>query len=308
MAKPIPDPEARFTLDAGAVENAATDRPPPGRPRPSRRNATLFAVLALLVGVVGYYFWPRGTGIAPEVAVAPPAPPAPPPAVGAKAEPEISHPIDLTPGAKGENAAPAPAPLPKLDDSDAVAMDSIAAILNGDRWMRLLVPEGIIRHIVATVDNLPRKTLAPRLWPAKPVPGTFQVTWTANSASIAADNAKRYADLVNAAEAINTARLAGFYVRLYPLFQQAYVELGYPNGYFNDRLIAVIDHLLAAPEPKDPVALRQPKVVFQYADPDLEERSAGQKIMMRVGADNERRLKAKLRDLRRALVADAPKQ
>lgn len=28
-----------------------------------------------------------------------------------------------------------------------------------------------------------------------------------------------------------------FYVRLYPLFQKAYVELGYPNGYFNDRLI-----------------------------------------------------------------------
>jgi hypothetical protein len=97
--------------------------------------------------------------------------------------------------------------------------------------------------------------------------------------------------------------LAGFYVRLYPLFQQAYVELGYPNGYFNDRLIGVIDHLLAAPEPKAPVYLAQPRVVFEFADPQLESLSAGQKILVRMGADNEMRIKAKLRELRKLLAS-----
>jgi len=43
-------------------------------------------------------------------------------------------------------------------------------------------------------------------------------------------------------------------------------------------------------------------VLYAYADPDLEARSAGQKIMMRMGADNEAKVKAKLRELRRALV------
>jgi hypothetical protein len=174
--------------------------------------------------------------------------------------------------------------------------------------MRLVVPEGIVRNIVATVDNLPRQTVAPRIVPLRPVPGAFEVTAAANGTSIAAGNAKRYADYVRAAEAVDTARLVGFYVRLYPLFQQAYVELGYPKGYFNDRVVAVIDHLLAAPEPKGALLLIQPKVFYQYADPDLEQRSAGQKIMMRVGLDNELRLKAKLREIRRALVADVPKQ
>ena len=37
------------------------------------------------------------------------------------------------------------------------------------------------------------------------------------------------------------------YKQYYPLFQQAYVDLGYPEGYFNDRLVEVIDHLLATP-------------------------------------------------------------
>ena len=118
--------------------------------------------------------------------------------------------------------------------------------------------------------------------------------------SIARDNAGRYATYVDAAEAIDTKRLVGFYVRLYPLLQQAYVELGYPGGYFNDRLVSVIDHLLAAPEPKPPVYVSQPRIMFEFADPDLEELSAGQKILVRVGIDNELRLKAKLREIRKA--------
>jgi len=122
---------------------------------------------------------------------------------------------------------------------------------------------------------------------------------------IAGNDAGRYTAYVNAAESIDSRLLAQFYVRLYPLFQQAYAELGYPDGYFNDRLIGVIDHLLAAPEPKSPVYLTQPRILFEFADPNLEELSAGQKILVRVGIDNEMRLKAKLRDIRKALTGKA---
>jgi hypothetical protein len=89
------------------------------------------------------------------------------------------------------------------------------------------------------------------------------------------------------------------------LFQQAYIDLGYPGGYFNDRLISVIDDLLAAPEPKSPAYVSQPKVMFTFVDPKLEGLSAGQKILVRIGLDNELRLKAKLRDIRRALTEKA---
>ena len=299
MSTPTSDRDAQFTVDAFAAEGAEPDRPRAAAPQaPRSRSAALFVALALLAGAAGYYFWPR----APTTPPAAPSPPVSSASPAGQAERGVQHPIDQLPG-----AADAQAQLPGLDDSDAVARNSIAAILGGD-WMRLVVPEGIVRNIVATVDNLPRATVAPRVLPVRPVPGAFEVASLASGMSIAPGNAKRYAGYVDAAESIDTGRLVGFYVRLYPLFQQAYVELGYPNGYFNDRLVAVIDHLLAAPEPGGPVLLLQPKVFYQYADPGLEERSAGQKIMMRIGRDNELRLKAKLREIRKALVAEAPKQ
>ncbi len=196
-----------------------------------------------------------------------------------------------------------PSPLPALDDSDVVAKDAIGTILDSDALVRLLVPERIIRHIVATVDNLPRKTIATRILPIKPLAGPLTTSSTERGMVIAADNARRYALYVKAADAIDARRLAGFYVRLYPLFQQAYVDLGYPGGYFNDRLIAVIDHLLAAPEPREPVYVAQPKILYEFADPELQDLSAGQKILVRIGIANELRLKSKLRDIRKALTA-----
>jgi len=46
----------------------------------------------------------------------------------------------------------------------------------------------------------------------------------------------------------------------------------------------------------------QPNVTFQYADPKLESLSAGQKTLMRMGAENEAAIKEKLRALRAELA------
>jgi len=107
---------------------------------------------------------------------------------------------------------------------------------------------------------------------------------------------------VGIAEAIDAKKLVGVYVRLYPLFQQAYEELGYPGKYFNDRLIVVLDNLLDAPDIKEPVRLVQPKVFYLFADPDLEGRSIGQRILMRTGSKNEAIIKTKLREIRQELM------
>ena len=76
---------------------------------------------------------------------------------------------------------------------------------------------------------------------------------------------------------------------------------GYPSRYFNDRVFEVIDHLLAAPDLSGPIALTQPKVLYEFADPALQDLSAGQKILVRIGPDNEAKVKAKLREIRKLL-------
>jgi hypothetical protein len=79
--------------------------------------------------------------------------------------------------------------------------------------------------------------------------------------------------------------------------------LGYPNGYFNDRLVEVIDNLLATPESKGPIELVRPNVMYVYADPALEARSAGQKLLIRMGPENAKAIKAKLSELRAVIAS-----
>jgi hypothetical protein len=103
------------------------------------------------------------------------------------------------------------------------------------------------------------------------------------------------------------------YRSLYPLFQQAYEELGFPGQYFNDRLVQVLDHLIATPVPAGPLAVTlvevkgdvpslRPWVRYEYANAAYEGMSAGQKILLRVGPDNQRRLQARMKDIRQRVA------
>jgi Protein of unknown function (DUF3014) len=138
--------------------------------------------------------------------------------------------------------------------------------------------------------------------PVKQVAGKFVTEGKDDNLVISTANAERYQPYVQLAESVDTKVLVNMYVRLYPLFQQAYMELGYPKKYFNDRLIFVLDDLLDAPTPAEPVKLVKHMFIFQYADPGIEELSIGQRIMVRMGNANQARIKAKLQDFKNELL------
>jgi hypothetical protein len=121
-------------------------------------------------------------------------------------------------------------------------------------------------------------------------------------------NAARYQTYVELAHAVPTGALVALYARFYPLFQEQYEKLGYPGKHFNDRAVAVIDHLLATPEVAEPLVLTQPGVLYEFADPKLNTLSAGQKILLRVGKTNRDKMKSKLQELRQALTSMATKE
>jgi hypothetical protein len=248
------------------------------------------AVVVVIAGIAAYYRYSAQTATPAKVEQPPPAPPP----VTNTDNGGIQHPIPAT-GA--DNAA-----LPTWNQSDQVVRDSLAGLLGAKSVEQFLVPENIIRHIVVTVDNLPRKKVAVDLRPIKPTPGETVVSGQGDTSTLSTANYARYAPIGHLVETTDPKTLATVYFHLYPLFQQAYEDLGYPGKFFNDRLVEVIDHLLAAPEPQGPVELVQPKVFYQFADPKLEDLSAGQKLMIRMGPANERALKAKLRDLRAELI------
>ncbi len=251
------------------------------------------AVVVVIVGIGAYYRYYAQSGTPVKVQ----QPPPPPPPVTNEDNSGIQHPV---PASGADSAA-----LPGLNQSDQVVRDSLAGLLGAKPVEQYLVPENIVRHIVVTVDNLPRKKIAVDLRPIKPTPGETVVSGQGDTSTLSTANYARYASFVHLVESTDPKTLATVYFHLYPLFQQAYEDLGYPGKFFNDRLVAVIDHLLAAPEPQGPIELVQPKVFYQYADPKLEDLSAGQKLMVRMGPANERAMKAKLRDLRTELVSSA---
>ena len=198
-------------------------------------------------------------------------------------------------------------PLPALDVSDATMRNALAELLHEKTLIEVFELQQFVRRVVATIDNLPRTKVATTLLPVKPAAGQFIVTGK-DHLSVGTNNAARYERYAKVVDAVDTQKLIAVYVHFYPLFQQAYKELGYPNGYFNDRLIEVIDHLLATPEVPEPLNLVQPKVQYLFADPTLESRSAGQKLLLRVGHENAALIKAKLREIRSEILRHVPQR
>jgi DUF3014 family protein len=295
--------DARSAPRSGGARKAPRPRKSPrfddGYP-PSRW--TLPALLAVL-GVVAAAFF----GINRREDVSPPQVWSPAPAARESAARESPASVTSAPpaeaGPRYELKPRAEEALPTLEGSDPMIGQSISGLVGRHAFERFVIPGMIVRHVVATVDNLPRPTGSTRSVPLRRVPGTLALTAGGDDRRIDASNARRYTPYVRIFASIDAHALAERYAATYPLFQRAYEELGYPGGHFNDRLIAAIDDLLAAPELDAPAKVVQSPVVYKFADPDLEGRSAGQKIMMRMGKANALAVKTKLRQVRGEIVA-----
>lgn len=284
------------------VDADETERYLEGRSRGPATIVTLLVLLALVAG--GWWWWTQSR----------PAPPAPPAAA----------PVAVAPAQPASAAASAPPSYPLLvpQGTAALAADNVehalVELLGRDAVSRFVDTADFPRKVAATLDNLGRASAPSAAWPVHPTPGQFQVEQQGDATVIAAANASRYTPFVQFATAVDTKRAVDLYRRLYPLLQSSYRELGLGDRSFNDRVVEVIDLLLATPEPsspprvqltevKGPFADPRPWVRYQFADPALESLTSGQKILVRMGRDNERRIKQKLRAFRTDLLAPVPR-
>lgn len=248
-------------------------------------------VLLVLGGIAaGFYYWQMGQEEPP-----PPPPVTAPAAPKPEPQPQIRHPIKEAPASKQ--------PLPTtLESSDDALLEALTDFFGKKAIEEFFDLKEMVRRFVVTVDNLPRQKVPLRYRLLKPVAGQFLATGEDENYLTNPDNYRRYKSYVLLAEAVDAKKLVSVYTRFYPLFQQEYMNLGYPKGYFNDRLVEAIDDLLAAPEIPGRIKLIRPKVMHQFADPALEELSAGQKIMIRMGVENAARIKVRLREVRQELT------
>lgn len=259
------------------------------------RNETILWVLLVCIALAGAGFWyfhkgrespelilaPQETDTAPETAV------------------DDAPRYPLAPATTADSERPLLRPLPPLDDSDEYFRMELIDLF-GQGSEAFLVRSGLVERLVATIDNLPRQRVSERIRPLNQLDEPFVAQNGGDSTRYALDPAtyRRYDDMIATFMVADLQQTVDLYRRYYPLLQKAYEGLGYPDSYFNDRLVEVIDHLLDAPEVEGPIELVRPHVLYEFADPELEALSGGQKLLLRLGPDNRRQVEARLRDFR----------
>ncbi len=195
-------------------------------------------------------------------------------------------------------------PIPDLDESDSAIRNALERLTGNSGLIGLLSPQNFIRKFVITVDNLPGKRIPQQYLPVKRPGSRFKVLEDNAEITLDQGNYTRYSQTIELLDVLDSEAIVTLYVYLYPLFQEAYEELGYHERYFNDQMIAAIDDLLATPQIDGPVRLIHPNAFYQFSDPDLEALSAGQKLLLRMGARNASRVKHKLQKIRLLISAN----
>ena len=260
---------------------------PPVRHRPGVVVALTLLVLA--VGATAAWWWlTREHGTAETAQIAAPAPI------------ETAAPLD-TRGPRETN-------LPPLGELDPAVRDLVRTLTSSALVERWLATSNLARQVAALVHGAaagptPLRFLAP-LRPS----GTFAVAERRDAMVIAPATHARYDALTSVITSLDATALAGAYRTLSPRLEDAHDELGTPDATFDGSMRRVLDQLVATPIPQGPIQVVPRGGVYAFDDPSLERLSPVQKLLLRSGPDNARRIQRQLSAFRDALNAAPPTQ
>ncbi|WP_298440754.1 DUF3014 domain-containing protein [uncultured Ferrimonas sp.] len=271
-----------------------------------------FLLLTAIACGVGWYFLsgqdepaPTPEPIAPVVIAEPTLPIEPlpvEPVIEPEPEPEPEPVAIVAPEpAVAAEPEPEPEPLPSLNESDPITLDAIDAVADGMQIGNALKQDNLLRRIAVFVDNLTAGEVMRAQGPLSRMTEPFPVLELSNGIYLDPEGYRRFDQLADFLYRLDETKLRDQFLLLEPLLEQAYQELGYPQGQFRSTLFSAMDQVLNAPELDQPLALTSPSVNYQFVDEDLEARSDAQKVMIRMGPTNTRKIKSLLSRFKGAL-------
>ena len=290
------------------------DRITPQETSSSSNRFALFAiVLVVLLSAGGYYYYSGGSD-APKLIpnapiVLPEAPSSEPMTLESTPELETTPTLPDTtvvettdnPATEAEPAVVVE-PIPSLAESDEFIHQKALAIINNNVVGSSLITQDLARQFVVFVDNLAQGELTRKVSPIKGPEKLFTVSEITNKVYLNPDSYHRYDAYVAVIASMDEQSLMNTYKQLTPLLDEAFAELGYSNAKFNDRMLQAIKVLLAAPIIEDPIELNSISVNYQFVDPNLEALPSAQKLLIRMGPENTRKVKIALRKLENQLT------
>lgn len=257
------------------------------------RSVTPMVVVALVVIVLAAAAWYWFAGETPEEA--------PPPQTAAVSE--APPPRTISPP---EPVDPAPPELLTLDDSDAFIRDLLAALSSHPGLAAWLVDDGLIRRFVVSVDNVAEGQNVAQHVPFMKPEQRFGVSGVEPNMRVDPRSYRRYDAHAQIVSSLDTSGVAELYLRLEPLMDEAYVQLGYPDTKFRRTLERAIAHLLEVPVVEEPPMVMLGAAFYEYTDERLDSLTPVQKQFLGMGGDNVRTLQAKMRAIASALGLRVP--
>lgn len=183
-----------------------------------------------------------------------------------------------------------------VDQSDDTVKQA-AADLNAT-FAQWLMPEEQLRKWVVLVNLVAEGKMPTKHRPLDyPLP-PFQVVQKEGGLWVDPANEGRADSLILSVTAISPQQLARYYHAWEPLLQNAYAELGI-GGLFRDRLLQAFARILAVKPLQEEfeLKLKEDLKSYAFADATLENASAVEKFLWRLGAANTKRVQHYVRQL-----------
>ncbi len=255
-------------------------------PSPPRRQTGLWIIAGLLVvaAIVANYVVFRG-GSTPEGTAT------------AEAPSPVKAPQPVQPlGGDAMSIA-----VPPLDETDDLVRKLVRALSSHPHVAAWLATEDRIRNFTVVVTNIAEgKAPAPLLRMLRPS-SPFRVVERSDDLYLDPRTYERYAALADAVASIDPAGAARLYATLKPRIEEAHRELGGLDTPFDRVLERAIVLLLKTPVEDGPVQVEPRGIVYGFADEDLEDLTAAQKQLLRMGPRNARVVQRTLRAIAVAL-------
>ncbi|WP_350432387.1 DUF3014 domain-containing protein [Shewanella sp. H8] len=191
-------------------------------------------------------------------------------------------------------------PLPALSDSDDFVEAKTLAIANGMKIAPMILKKDIARQFVVFVDNLAQGDLVRKASPLKGPDTQFSVSEITNKTYLNPDGYHRYDVYANFIADLSEKDLLSTYTELKPLFSEAFTELGYNDVDFDKRMQQAFSMIINAPIIEDPIELSSISVNYKYVNPNLEALPNAQKLLIRMGPENTRKIKAAVKKLQKS--------
>lgn len=260
----------------------------------------ILAVLVILI-VAGLYFWLSEKPAPEPVSVPIPEPIVQEP-IEVEPEPIVEEPVFEPQVVEQEPVLEEPLPPPEpIVFDDATVKTSVLGLTNYEAAASLLVNDDLLQRFVVLTDNMANGNVAPQHQLLVAPSQSFRVYQQAGKHWIDAASYKRYTKYVDSFDEMDTEMLVQLYNKYKPEISEHYAEIGDPDDDFNFVIVDAINHLLDTPEVPVPVEVYSDSVMYKFSDARLEALSAPQKHLLRTGPENMRRIKAKLREIRKAL-------